>query len=353
MKNPSLFIILTTLFIAVSSAQTAAGPQSADHQWRTLGERVAGQPKPTAGRKTRAQMESERTAKVAAARAIEAAARDFYTKHPSHPNVGEAKKVEVVYGLRSVTDDAKSHEQEAIAKARAYASDINNVVSDRFEVALLLEQVEARNSLRGAVDVQNITVLEQVAERLRSQFGDRPEIHSLYMSIARSADMTSARRIVTNVMQSSAPEEIKQEAQAILARLSLVGQPVKAKLKTIDGQMLDLQQAASPTLLYFARYRSGSSHGLLALRKMKQAVPSNARVVYIVIGAPVEDAQALKSLIPIPGAICSVEPDDSASIARHFNINRAPYVCWLNRSGVLTGFGPVAEVASLVQAGGS
>ena len=114
---------------------------------------------------------------------------------------------------------------------------------------MLSERTQSRSKFGGKVFANNGPELELLADRLRQEFGDTPEVFNFYASVARSADMTTARGIATRLLERPANYEAKAEAQSILARDALLNQPLDVRVTTVDGQQIDLSQQVGKVTL--------------------------------------------------------------------------------------------------------
>lgn len=336
-----------------NGGQVPSNGRNATGDWSALIALTVRVPPATVGRKNAAQKALEDQQKAQQSREAAAAARVFYTSYPTDPNAGLARKIEVRQSLLGVVNGESAQEASAQQIAAAYRSDLTNALDDRFEVALFAETVANRAKLKGGIDTQNASEREKIADKLRLEFGDIPAIHNLHASIARGADMATARRIAGNLMQSaSASAEAKDEARAILARDALLTKSLSVKLTALDGLSVDLSQPnGRTTVLYVCTYGIGNTHQLSALRAAANTLPAGVQVIYLVLGANAEQAATIRSLAPTPGVFCSDVLKSESSAMHKLLVRRTPYVFVLNPAGILTGFGPVAELSNLLAVG--
>lgn len=341
--------------VTSNGGQGNANGRNSDQDWAnvvTLTTPAQSSQTPPGQQKTLSQANAQQAQKATVAVQVSQAAKDFYTTYPANVNAPVARKVEAVQALLGVTDDNKAQEASAKQTAAAYRADQGNAASDRFEVALLAEGVDARTKLKGTLDTENPVEAQKIADKLHGEFGNQPAVFNLYASIARSADMATARGIATSLTQWPANPEAKSEAQSILARDALLGKPLALKLTTVDSQSIDLSQPAGKiTVLYFCSTNGTGGNPFAGLGAFKKTIPTTARVIYVLASANTADVQAaLKNSKPVAGAVCVDAGDPSTSVAGQLQVRRTPYVFVVSSSGTLAGFGPLAELGNLLTA---
>jgi hypothetical protein len=278
-------------------------------------------------------------------------AKDFYTTYPTDVNAPAAKKIEVVTALQGVPGNDQVKGQSAQQLAQNYRTDKNNPVSDRFEVAVLAERQKLSSKSGGKLFVDSPKDLESMTESLHKEFGDIDEVFRFYASVARSADMDTANRVAGELLQwSAAPAETKAEAQSIRDRQNLVGQVLNAQWPTMDGKTFDLSQQTGKITIVYVWSTAGDPQGMGGLLSLKKTMPANAQMVYLALGGAADQLQALKDSAPISGTFC-FEAINAASPARDvLRVRHTPFVFVLNKTGKLSGFGPVSELSNLVSA---
>ncbi|MES2693283.1 MAG: hypothetical protein V4773_07400 [Verrucomicrobiota bacterium] len=347
MKHILPCFIACTLTASLLHAQPTASSRNPDTDWTGVQNLKSTPVSTTAQGKRKPTAEIARE-KAEAARVVAAAAKKFYTDHPSHVSAGEARKLEAVHGLLGVTEADKAQEQAALQTARQYRSDKTNPVEARFEVALLLERTEARASLSSKVNGNNPRQLEIIADKLKTEFGNIPEVFNFYVSVARGADMASSHTLATKVLQMPVTRDAKIEAQSILDRQALVNKPLGWKLAELDKKdPVELAKLpAGPTLIYVSIFHPEGTN-FSALQQQKRNIPANYKVIYLTLGATEEQIRATKNKAPTPGAHCFEARGAVGPTAEQFYVRQTPYVYVLNRTGALAGFGPLSELPNL------
>lgn len=354
MKHFSAFLSCLALLSALR-AQTTTNPptnRTSDGDWAALTTlttpvqpvKASGQPS-----KTPTQVSLERQQRALQARQAAVAAKDFYTRHPTHVNAPVAKKLEALQALQAVTDGDPAYEVSAGQIASSYRANPGIPAADRFEVAALAERVAARAQLGGKVFGNSPAELEKIANKLHVEFGDIPEAYFFSASVARTADMETSDRMAGKILKSAAaPAEARAEAQSIQDRKRMVGTLLNVQLRTIEAKTVDLaQQAGKLTILYIWSSAAGSE-AMAGLLPIKKSLPVDAQVIYVSLGASGEQVKALESNRPIPGPICIGGATTAGPLAAQLKVRHTPYVYILNRAGKLHGFGPAASLPALL-----
>ena len=334
---------VTTLATPITSAKTTTS---------VTPDKITSSPSLTnsSAKKTAAQIQTDRKQQANQFLQASQSAKDFYTNFPDHVKAGEAKKIEVLAALQGASSDDKAQGQSAIQLAQNYRGKSANAASDRFEVAVMAERLKLSVSSGGSLYENNPKELEKIADGLRREFGDMDEVHRFYASVARTADMDTAKRVAGELLQWPAPAEAKAEAQTILDRQNLVGQVLNAQWPTMDGKTFDLSQQTGKLTIVYVWSTAGDEQGMGGLLGLKKTLPANTQMVYLALGGAADQLQALKDSAPISGTYC-FEAINTASPARELlKVRHTPFVFVLNKAGKLTGFGPVSELSNLVTA---
>ena len=186
-----------------------------------------------------------------------------------------------------------------------------------------------------------------MAEKLRHEFGDLPEVFRLYAGVAKGADMKNAMRLAEKIIASSAPAETTAEAGAILNRQLLIGRRLNGKLTSLDGKTVDFEKGIrNPTLIYV--WPISHPDLLRGIAAAKKVLPANAQIVYFSPGATEAQLRDIKKQPPIKGAFCYQPAGQSRSFAEQLQLQHAPYVFVLNGSGAVVGYGAARELPGLL-----
>jgi hypothetical protein len=298
-------------------------------------------------KKTAADVATERVKRTNTARQAAQAAHDFYTRYPADPHAVAARKIEAIQSLLGAADDNPGQEVGAQKIADSYRKDKTNSVADRFDVALLSERVKLRSKHKGEIFVNAPAELEKVADGLIAEFGDLPQAHYFYTSVARSADMANARRMADKILQRNAPSEAKAEAQSIIERDGWVGKPLDLQLTTIDGKTIDLSKPVGVvTILYV--WPGGGAATMADLLHAKGKIPANTRIVYLCVGGSGILAQAAQAGATMPGLFSLEAVNAAIRAVPKLHVQTMPYVFVITAAGNLSGFGPSSELSNLL-----
>jgi hypothetical protein len=363
MKSVLLSLLILALGIANAAAQNAnannnAGRgKNADESWDALIALTPGKAAPASvpgqTKKTAAQVAGEMQQRAQNAREGAQAAKDFYSAHPTHINVREARKLEPLLALLGVTDADRAYEQTAHQLATVYRNNPANPATDRFEVAALAERVEARARLGGSPFGNKPAELERIADKLRIEFGDSPEAYRFYVSVARTADMQTANRMAGKILQAAnVPPEVRSETQQIQERHAMLGTQLNLPLRASDGSAINLAQQPGAITTIFVWAAGSGAEGLGSLLSLKKNPPAGLRMLYLPVGGPRDQASAAGITPPLPGPICFEPADAEISSIERLKVRHTPYVFVLGRDGKLSGYGPASELASLLAAAG-
>ncbi len=341
----AITLVLATIpFVGAQSGRNS----TADQEWADILKLTAPGPV-AAGKKTPAAVSRDRVQAATNARTAAQAAKDFYTRNPTHVRASDARKKEAIQGLLGVTADDGQYEHSALQIADLYRANLVYRASNRFEVALLSERVVNRAKLGGTPFGNKPDELQKIGDRLRREFGDIPDVFGFYVSIARSADMATAKRLANSIIAWPAGADEKAEAEQILKRDALLNKPLNLKLSKTNGEILDLSKQSGRVTLVYAWSIAASSSALSPLQTVKASLPANAQVIYLGIGGTAEEAEAARGAAPIPGIFC-VETRTTGSTVHALGLRSMPYEFVLNDTGNRAGFGPIAEATNLVAA---
>lgn len=82
--------------------------------------------------------------------------------------------------------------------------------------------------------------LEKQGRTLIAEFPDRLEAYEMLLAVASQGDAAKARSLVREIETSKAPDEAKERARGLLAKLDAVGKPLDIKFTAVDGRSVDL-----------------------------------------------------------------------------------------------------------------
>ena len=279
-------------------------------------------------------------------------AKAFYAKYPNDPLTAAARKLEAILAIESVQSGATQNESSALAIASAYIANTDNSATDRLDVAVAKSMLSG--SIRGATLEGNAAPFAQIADNLHAEFGELPQVYSMYLGVVHAGDPKTAAAVAGKLIgMSTAPVWAKAEAQLALDRAKLIGKPVDLILTTTTNAAVDLA-APNPTrtILYVWSNDAGTSD-LQTLERYEQLVPTSVRFVYLCIDARLDSAAADVALEPIPGFSCFDPSNFSGLAAKTLKVRFTPSVYVFNTDGTLAGFGDLVDLPSLLEPAGN
>jgi hypothetical protein len=340
---------LTTLATSANPAQTmSANPaQAAPANLATLTTPANSTQSAPGQQKTKDQKKADRLQKADSARQTATAAKAFYADFPDHVNAHAAKKLEALSSVDATVGASPDDKKAALQVAGSFRTNHANAPADRFEVAVAMDRTSLSEKFGGELYTNNPAELEALAERLHTEFGDIAECLSFYVSVARTADLTTASRMAKNLLQWPATAEVKAEAQSIMNRAALLGTTLQAKLTTTDGTIVDLaQQAGKVTIIY--AWLPGSPGSLGLMNRVKSSLPKDAQIIYACAGATKQQLNAAKKALAVPGTLTNDSSGAPGGLATLLKIQQWPCVIGLDRSGKLAAFGPIDALGLVV-----
>ncbi|MBI5693767.1 MAG: hypothetical protein HZC55_27145 [Verrucomicrobia bacterium] len=343
-------LIAAMASLEVSAAQPANVDRDPDREWAAVLALAATSRSSSGSQRTPAQAALARVQSADSARQAADAARSFIEQYPNHLNVRDARKLEALAALQGVSAANSQYEAKAAVLARDFRADPRNSLTDRFEVALLAERVAARSRLGGSPYGNFPAELEVIANRLRVEFGDAAPVFNFYASIARGADMATARRIAENLIRWPAGREAKAEAQSILNRDSLLNKSADWSLTAVDGKTTKPLRTENRVTLIVIWSPSAAGLVLPALSSAKRYLPSDAQVIYLAYGGTAEQVEMQRRSAVVPGVFCRSSDGANAALLQSLHLNQLPFAVVVDRRGTMAGFGPLSAVPALLQA---
>lgn len=245
-------------------------------------------------------------------------------QNPSHVNAADARKLEALCGLRGTQGSGSAQEAAAMATAKAFRENSKFSPSDRLEVAVAMERRTMSARIKSNLVADQVGAWLQVADRLRGEFGDLPEVAAFYVEAARPYDVRSAAAIVAPVLKSKvAPVAVKNEAQGMVHRAALLGKPLKYQPTMVDGGRLEWSKPSIKytTLVVWSPARSGD----LALLKQLKGLPKGVQIAYLALGGANDEVARARKDIPFPGVYCHAAEGIAATTASEsLRLNYAP-----------------------------
>lgn len=349
--------VLFAIFVsALVSAQPMSGPASFDSDWNrilSLGQTAVVS---AASEKSAATISPGTAASLAAVqtransyRALAAAAKEFYNRYPQNSNGIAARKIEALAGLQGITDDDIAYEQTAMATASSFRNDRTNPVGDRFEVAHAVEARQVSKKLKGKSWISSPIEAEAMADRLHLEFGDIPHAHAMILSVAEATTCDNARDLAVKLLQSPAvAPEMREAAQRVYDRVSLMGKTLDFPLVTSDGRAVRLRQLEGTHTVVYVWSADRDAKGPSGLQPVKNNVPAGTQWVYVALGNYVPTAAATRARGIPPGIYCNEISGLKSPVVEQLKITQLPCAFVFDANGVLTGFGKPGELPRLL-----
>jgi hypothetical protein len=338
----STIVVLFGGVLVTSSWGAGASPRSADEAWQAVkAEQNASAARLNAPR-TALLVRAESSATAMAARQLAQSAREFRLQFPDHGNAEDARKIETLAALRGVWAEDSAYEAAALATAQTYRADGRQPLADRIEVAFLAERTAIRNKFGGSVYVNNGPELLAIAERLHREFGDAPAIFNLYLQIARTADMNTGVAAANRVLATPVSRDAQVDARRVVDRFALLGRSLEIPLRLGDGTSVAWPPPGSkPTLLFY-----WDSSGPRMNPRVMAALPRDARIFHAVRGATGTQLDSLRRTNKVPGTLC-LDASAPGTAGGPLWVQHLPYVFAFDRTGKLTGYGPLVVAESV------
>jgi thiol-disulfide isomerase/thioredoxin len=171
-------------------------------------------------------------------------AKDFYTRFPDHPKAAEAHKAE--YNLITIAVEHFGDTNQSARLAALQTQRLNDpglTDDERFEIRMSSVQQLLRES---PVDMDKLL---KETRALQKDFPKRDEVYQVLLMAASSADADTGKAIAQEIMDSSAPDQAKQEARGLLNRLDALGKPVDIQYTALDGRQVDLAKMKGKVVL--------------------------------------------------------------------------------------------------------
>jgi len=327
---------------------------------------------------TPAQSQARVQLRAQSSRQTAGAAKDFHTRFPTHAQAPAARKLEALSGIAGITADDKPNETAALKVAGDFRTNRTNPISDRYEVAHSVERHVVGRKLGGKSWLSAPAESEPMADRLREEFGNLPEVYGNYLAVARNTNCDHSKEIAQRILRMPAPASVKADAQRVLDRARLMRKPLDFPLTPTTGAPTRLATLAGGTagvhtvVVFWDGTRSPS--GPPGLHDFKRTPPPNTKWIYVSLGAwtPVSATQGAPAVVAAPGDAANgkakggppisiakasaappgtycVEPLGLRSpVALQMNISSLPFVCVLDDKKNLNAFGRVDEIPALL-----
>jgi len=246
-------LLVAVLGLVFQSGAPAADPQddAGDKAWQEL-EKALRPPEPPAEWRV-TQPSQEEIAKFRAQHRAFAEkgadkAKDFYTRFPKHPKEIEARRAEYDLLSRAVMLGSTDKLPRVQTAAKELLKQPGLSEDERFEIRGSEIQLAAMG--RPEKDRALATAeFEKDVRALQKEFPNRPEVWQMLVEVASDYEGEKARPLLKEIIDGSAPNEVKEEAKGMLKKLDLLGKPVAIKFTAVDGREVDLAKLKGKVVL--------------------------------------------------------------------------------------------------------
>lgn len=242
-----------TWTFAAEDAKPKAG-EAADAAWQEVQKALRPPPPPAEWRTkepTEAQItEYERRNGVLAGEAADKA-KAFYTKYPEHKNASEARSLEVKLLQVAVQLGNTNRQVQLDAAFEQRLKDPSVSEDERFNlraqrVVRLLMDENAKDP------AENLQRAEVAARDLHKEFPKRDEVSELMLMVAQGysgIDNVAKARLLTEEVLKNASGDAKEQAQAQLRKLNMLGKPLELSFKSLEGKQISMKDYAGKVVL--------------------------------------------------------------------------------------------------------
>jgi thiol-disulfide isomerase/thioredoxin len=172
----------------------------------------------------------------------------FQKRFPDHAKAEEARTRE--YQLLQVAAQLGStnvlDRLDALDAARLKDPKLPD--DDRFQIKA--SAINRRAMAKSSVDMAAaLAELDKGTHVLLKEFPKRPEPYQMLLEVASNSSTDRARQLVKEITDSAAPDQIKDAARDLSAKLDRVGKPLTLKFAAVDGRSVDLAKLRGKVVL--------------------------------------------------------------------------------------------------------
>ena len=178
-------------------------------------------------------------------------AKEFYTKFPSHPRAAEAQRMELqllsVAVQLGVTDRRAAFEalqDKRLNDPKLPANEKYDLRAQRI-VKMLMEDESTNRA-------PTLAKAEKMTRELWEEFPKREESNEILLMVAQGyldADATEKARTIIEDVVKKASGETKEQAEALLRKLNLLGKPFELKFTDLGGKERSIKNYAGKVVL--------------------------------------------------------------------------------------------------------
>jgi thiol-disulfide isomerase/thioredoxin len=261
-------------------------------------------------------------------------ARLFYTKYPTNENAPEARRRE--YDLLRAAIDLGN----------------TNVVA-RIEA---LEQERLKDPTLSSDERIGLRVQQTAVRSLQAEYPDRNDLASLSMSLAElwleQGDFQKSRALAEEVLKAKPEDEVKQNAQDLVKKVSRVGKPLEIKFSALDGREVDLQKLKGKVVLvdFWATWCVPCMRGLPEVKAAYEKLHDKG---FEIVGISYDDKkEALQRVISaenVPWPQSFDEVNGGKKFAEEFGVTTLPNMWLVDKQGLLRDLRGTRDLSAKVE----
>jgi FimV-like protein len=178
-------------------------------------------------------------------------AKEFYTKFPSHPRATEAQRMElqllsvaVQLGVTNRQAAFEALEEKRLNDPALPANEKYDLRAQRI-VKMLMEDESTNRA-------PTLAKAEKMTRELWEEFPKREESNEILLMVAQGyldTDATEKARAIIEDVVKKASGETKEQAEALLRKLNLLGKPFELKFTDLSGKEQNIKNYAGKVVL--------------------------------------------------------------------------------------------------------
>jgi len=266
------------------------------------------------------------------------AARDYYQRYPTVPEVARARESE--YNLLEIVLNSGNTNVLSRLTALDKKKLANPSLNPQERFGLMAHIVERNANSHEAEGVPVVMAwLERGSRELLKKFPDNPQSWKFLVTVAdQDQDPQKSQRLVNEIMASNAAEPLKTQALRIQGRLDHLGRPVEFKGTAVDGKTVDLSQLRGKVVaLHF--WDTGCGYCLAKMPEMQSIYDRlhdrGLEIVGISFDSDPHGLSQFLSRHPMPWPVCVAGPDWATTYGRAIDVQAIPTVWLIDRHGNL------------------